>query len=116
MVLNLTVYTSLPPFISKTPVKLQYLKLFGEKKINFGLYFTENQQIWQNRNYDVIVTSYTGCLYFFFGMYGKKRPIAIPWYQISIPPGVYSSKIHSGLQQPPWIDVLKNSLVKNVRL
>ena len=35
-------------------------------------------------NYDVIVTSYTAYLYF-FGMYGKRRPIAILWYQISRP-------------------------------
>ena len=39
-------------------------------------------------HYDVTVTSYMGCLYF-FGMYGKKRPIAIPWYPISISRGLF---------------------------
>ena len=32
-------------------------------------------------NCAITVTSYMGCLYF-FGMYGKRRPIAISWYQV----------------------------------
>ena len=37
-----------------------------------------------------------GYLYFFC-MYGKKRPIAIPWYQISIPQ-VFMFQVHRGKQ------------------
>ena len=55
-------------------------------------------------NYDVIMTSYMGCL-FFFGMYGKRKPIAIPWYQISILQ-VFISQ--GELQHPaPWLNVLQ---------
>ena len=64
-------------------------------------------------NHDGIVTSNTGYLYF-FGMYGKGRPIAILWYQISIPQ-VFMFQVYGGLQQPPLVSrVTKNSLAKRL--
>ena len=79
--------TSFSSFISKKPGEIPIFRtLFGEK-LNFGLYFTVNRL-------------YMGCLYF-FGMYGKKRPIAIPWYQISIPQAVIFSNSQGKLA---WLD------------
>ena len=62
-------------------------------------------------HYDVTVTSYMGCLYF-FGMYGKKRPIAIPWYPIGISRGVIF-QVHGGCNNPHLgkIYVMRNGLV-----
>ena len=62
--------TSFPSFISKTPGEIPIFWTFFGEKFNFGLYFTENRQIGQIGNYDVIVTSYMGHLYF-FDIYGK---------------------------------------------
>ena len=45
------------------------------------------------------------CLYFFC-MYGKRRPIAISWYQISIPQA-FIFQVHRRRVPPPWLDVLQ---------
>ena len=41
----------------------------------------------------------------FFGMYGMRRPIAIPWYQISIPQA-FIFQVHTGVATPQ-LDVLQ---------
>ena len=55
-----------------------------------------------------------GCSYI-FGMYEKKRPISIPWYQISIPQAFIFKFIGGCCNNPHWLDVLKNRLVSMVR-
>ena len=80
--------TSFPSFISKKKKKKKNGKVLIFRtfwaKNSILAYMSVNQQIGQNRQLCVIVTSNMGCLYF-FGMYGKRRPIATPWYQISTP-------------------------------
>ena len=52
--------------------------------------------------HDAIVTSYVGCLYLFC-MLGKKRPVAIVWYQLTNP-GVQfsSSQVGGNTVNFPW--------------
>ena len=47
------------------------------------------------------------CCYF-VGMYGKSRPIATPWYQISTLLA-FILQVHRGLHQPPWLKVLQKT-------
>ena len=57
--IGICLVTSFTSIISKTPGEILMLKIFA--------------------------MSHMGCLFFVFGMYGKRGPIGIPWYQISIP-------------------------------
>ena len=58
---------------------------------------------WKSPNWakSAIMTSYTGYLYF-FGIYGKGRPIAILWYQISIPQA-FIFKVHRVVATTPLV-------------
>ena len=57
-------------------------------------------------NYDVIMTSYVGYLYFFW--YGKRRPISILWYQISIPQVfIFQVNRGGGCNNPTWLVALQ---------
>ena len=62
-------------------------------------------------NYDDTVTSYFRCWYY-FGMYGKKRPLAILWYQLDVPGGLNSSLQVVVTTPPPSKDLLEKSLVR----
>ena len=48
----------------------------------------------------------------FFGMFGKQRPITIPWYQVSIPQA-FVFQVHRGATTTPFVirRVTNNSLV-----
>ena len=101
MVLNVTVLleTSFLSFISKKPSEIPIFRTFLAKNSILAYISLKIAKLGKIGNYDVIVTSYMGYLSL-FGMYGKRRPIAILWYQISIPQ-VFISQVHGGLQQPP---------------
>ena len=103
MVLNLTVYMlemSFPYFISKTPVKFQYLDIFG-KKIQFWPTFQCKSAIWVKSTIMTSFWRHTWNVHTFFCLYGKRRLIdsyTVPWYQISIQAFIF--QVHRGLQPP----------------
>ena len=51
-------------------------------------------------DYDVTVTLYLRCWYLFV-MYGKKRPLAILWYQLNVSGG-FIFKFTGGGNHPVW--------------
>ena len=91
MVLNLTVYVRniISSFISKEK-KGEILIFRTILAKNVAYISLKIAKLGKIDNYDVIVTSYSGYLHF-FGMYGKKRSIAILCYQIKHTSGVYFS-------------------------
>ena len=76
--------TSFSSLISKNPSEILAFRTFLVKNSILAYISLKIDKLRKIGNYVVIVTSYTGCLYS-FGMNGKRRPIAIPWYLISIP-------------------------------
>ena len=84
--------TSFPSFISKKLGEIPIFRTFMAKIQFWPIFHCKSAFFDKIDNYDVIVTSYMGCLYC-FGMYGKRRPIIIPWYQISIPQ-VFIFQVH----------------------
>ena len=92
-------------------MKFPYLEFFGENSI-LAYISLKIAKLGKIGNYDVIVTAYTEYLYF-FSMYGKRRAIAILWYQISIPQAFIFQVYKRKLQQPLLVSrVAKNSLVR----
>ena len=57
---------------------------------------TKNGFFELRRDYDITVTSYLG-LWYFFGMYGKKRHLAILWHHLDV-----SGVSFPGLQVGGW--------------
>ena len=90
---------SFPSLISKKPGEIPIFRTFLAKNTILCLYFTVNQQFGQNqqlwRHCDVIRR-----MFVVSATIGKRRPIAIPWYQISILQA-FIFQIHRGLQQAP---------------
>ena len=56
--------TSFPSFVRKKTVKFRYLELFLTKNSVLAYISLKIAKLGKIRNYDVIVTSYTGYLYF----------------------------------------------------
>ena len=88
MVLNRTVYVrNIISFFYNQKIKTGEIPIFRTFQMkNSILTFISLKiaKLGKIGNCDVIVTSYMRYLYF-FDMYGKRRPIAIRWYQINIP-------------------------------
>ena len=109
MVLNLTVYVrNIISFSYKQKEKngeITIFRIFLAKNLILAYISLKTTKLGKIGNYDVIVLSYTGYLYG-FGLYGKRRPIAILWCQISIPQA-FIFQVHRGLQQPPWLVMLQ---------
>ena len=75
-ILKYMLETSFSSFISKKSGEIPIFRTILAKNWILA-YFHWKSPIWETLgNYDVTVTSYMGCLYF-FGMYRKKRLIAI---------------------------------------
>ena len=93
-------------------MKFRYLELFWQKKNQFWPIFHCKSAFFAK---SAIMTSlWRHTFLYFFGMYGKKRPIPIPWYQISTPQAFIFFQIHRELQQPsPWLDMWQNKTKTN---
>ena len=53
----------------------------------------------------------------YFGIYGKKRPLAILWYQLDVSGELIFKFIGGGNDPSPWEDVLqKGSVRRELRL
>ena len=102
MVLNLTVYVRnvISFFYKQKNVKFRYFNYLYQ----FWLIFHCKSAIWAK---STIMTSLWRHIWYvctFLGMHGKKRPIAIPWYQISIP-RAFVFQVYWGFNTPlPWLE------------
>ena len=112
MVLNLTVYvrneTSFSSFVSdKFPVKSRYLEL-SWRRIQFWSIFHWKSTTWAKSAIMTSLWRHTWDVCTFFGKCGKRRPIAIPWYQVTIPQA-FIFQVHEGHATAPLplIDVLE---------
>ena len=76
---------SFPSFMSKTPREIPIFRTFLAKNLILAYMSLKISNLDKISNNDVIVTSYTGCLYFFFWYVWKEETKAIPWYQIRTP-------------------------------
>ena len=71
-------------------MKFQYFKTFLTKFSIFAYISLKIGYFALGDDYDDTVTSYFGCWYY-FGIYGKKRSLAILWYQLDVSESLISS-------------------------